>query len=316
MSSLALEYSSHRSRDCRSIGLSFQRLVGSSRRRWKRRSCSSSLTENQYLIRMIPERISMFSNCGQERKNSSTSSSVQKPITRSTPARLYQLRSNSTISPAAGSWAAYRWKYHWLRSRSVGVPSATTRQIRGFRLSVIRLMVPPLPAASRPSNSTTTRSPACLVHSWSLTSSTWSPASSRAYSFPPILPGTPGAASAGCGSFARLGGLALRHGDPHHLINLPHRIIDPRSLALSISRFPIVVVIETAVGAGGGRGARDALRTAHLHQRGRQAGLGHPGGGRRGQGIRRVLGRGDQTGRAARRGPVAAGRGGQERPRP
>ena len=45
------------------------------------------------------------SNCGQVRMNSSYSSSVQKPITRSTPARLYQLRSNRTISPAAGSWA-------------------------------------------------------------------------------------------------------------------------------------------------------------------------------------------------------------------
>ena len=33
------------------------------------------------------------------------SSLVQKPITCSTPARLYQLRSNSTISPAAGSCA-------------------------------------------------------------------------------------------------------------------------------------------------------------------------------------------------------------------
>ncbi len=28
------------------------------------------------------------------------------------PARLYQLRSNNTISPAAGSCSTYRWKYH------------------------------------------------------------------------------------------------------------------------------------------------------------------------------------------------------------
>jgi hypothetical protein len=67
-----------------------------------RRCCSSSVIENQYLIRMIPERTSMRSNSGTERKNSSTSASLQKPITRSTPARLYQLRSNSTISPPAG----------------------------------------------------------------------------------------------------------------------------------------------------------------------------------------------------------------------
>ena len=48
------------------------------------------------------ERISIRSNCGASRMNSSYSSCVQKPITRSTPARLYQDRSNMTISPAAG----------------------------------------------------------------------------------------------------------------------------------------------------------------------------------------------------------------------
>ena len=44
-------------------------------------------------MRMIPERTSIRSNSGQERRNSRYSSSVQKPMTRSTPARLYQLRS-------------------------------------------------------------------------------------------------------------------------------------------------------------------------------------------------------------------------------
>ncbi len=71
----------------------------------KRRSCSSSLTENQNLTRMMPDRISIRSKSGHDRRNSSYSSSVQNPMTCSTPARLYQLRSNSTISPAAGSWA-------------------------------------------------------------------------------------------------------------------------------------------------------------------------------------------------------------------
>jgi hypothetical protein len=33
-----------------------------------------------------------------------TSSGREKPITRSTPARLYQDRSNIVISPAAGRW--------------------------------------------------------------------------------------------------------------------------------------------------------------------------------------------------------------------
>ena len=86
------------------MGDSFQRFVGSSRRSWKRRSCSASETLNQYLIRMIPLRTSIRSNSGQERRNSWYSSSEQKPMTRSTPARLYQLRSRSTISPAAGRW--------------------------------------------------------------------------------------------------------------------------------------------------------------------------------------------------------------------
>ena len=70
-----------------------------------RRCCSSSVIENQYLTSTMPERTSIFSNSGTERKNSSYSSSVQKPITRSTPARLYQLRSKSTISPPAGRCA-------------------------------------------------------------------------------------------------------------------------------------------------------------------------------------------------------------------
>ena len=71
----------------------------------KRFSCSSSLTLNQYLTRMVPLRMSISSNGGQERKNSVTSSSLQNPITRSTPARLYQERSKMTHSLAAGRCA-------------------------------------------------------------------------------------------------------------------------------------------------------------------------------------------------------------------
>src|SRR3979409_368984 len=94
--SLALEYSTHLLREYRSMGDSFQRLLRSSMRARKRRSCSSSLTENQYLTSWIPERVSMRSNSGTERRKSQYSSSLQKPMTRSTPARLYQDRSNST----------------------------------------------------------------------------------------------------------------------------------------------------------------------------------------------------------------------------
>jgi len=99
---LALVYSSHLSSEARSIGLSFQRLTGSSWRRTNRRNCSVLDTENQNLTRVIPSRASIRSNSGASRRNSMTSSGRQKPITRSTPARLYQDRSNIAISPAAG----------------------------------------------------------------------------------------------------------------------------------------------------------------------------------------------------------------------
>ena len=59
-----------------SILLSFHRLIGLRMRCWKRISCSSSSTENQYLIRMIPARVSISSNSGQARRNSLYSSSL------------------------------------------------------------------------------------------------------------------------------------------------------------------------------------------------------------------------------------------------
>ena len=65
----------------------------------------------------------------------------------------------------------YRWKYHWVRSRSVGFSSATTRAPRGFRCSVNRLIVPPLPAASRPSKISTTFCPVSLTQLCSFSSS-------------------------------------------------------------------------------------------------------------------------------------------------
>ena len=49
---------------------------------------------------------SWYNRAGVSRNMCSVSSGVQKPMTRSTPARLYQLRSKSTISPAAGKCAA------------------------------------------------------------------------------------------------------------------------------------------------------------------------------------------------------------------
>ena len=51
---------------------------------------------------MIPSSTSRRSKIGHWCRKRRYSSGVQKPMTCSTPARLYQLRSNSTISPAAG----------------------------------------------------------------------------------------------------------------------------------------------------------------------------------------------------------------------
>src|SRR5439155_111756 len=64
----------------------------------------------------------------------------------------------------------YRCMYNWLFSRSEGAGSATTRKTRGLTRSVIALMVPPFPAASRPSKMTMTRSPFALTHSWRMQS--------------------------------------------------------------------------------------------------------------------------------------------------
>ena len=50
----------------------------------------------------MPLSVSAFSKNGMMVRNLKQSSSVQKPITRSTPALLYQLRSKMTTSPAAG----------------------------------------------------------------------------------------------------------------------------------------------------------------------------------------------------------------------
>ena len=67
-------------------------------------------------------------------------------------------------------------------SRSVGAGSATTRNTRGLTRSVIALIVPPLPAVSRPSNTMQTLAPDAFTHSCSATSSPCSRRSSRWYS--------------------------------------------------------------------------------------------------------------------------------------
>jgi hypothetical protein len=53
--------------------------------------------------------------------------------------------------PGIGHGGRYRWMYICDSSRSVGAGRATTRNTRGLTRSVIRLIVPPFPAVSRPS---------------------------------------------------------------------------------------------------------------------------------------------------------------------
>src|SRR5262245_55681199 len=66
-------------------------------------------------------------------------------------------------------------------SRSEGAGRATSRKMRGLTRSVRALIVPPLPAASRPSKMTITRSPFSLIQSCSVHNSIWSLRSAFSY---------------------------------------------------------------------------------------------------------------------------------------
>ena len=172
--SRAREKAYQRRKDSRSIGLNFHCRTGSSMRARNRRSCSSWPTSSQILIRMMPPSTTYFSTCGQSSRKRRCCSSLQNPMTYSTPARLYQLRSKITISPPAGNCSIYRCMNIWDFCRSDGAGSATTRKTRGLTRSVRALMVPPLPAASRPSNTMMIRAPLALTHSCKWQSSTCS----------------------------------------------------------------------------------------------------------------------------------------------
>ncbi len=67
-------------------------------------------------------------------------------------------------------------------SRSLGFSSATTVAPRGLRCSMKRLIVPPLPAASRPSKTMTSLCPVSFIQFCSLSSSIWSSRLIRSYS--------------------------------------------------------------------------------------------------------------------------------------
>jgi hypothetical protein len=111
--------------------------------------------------------------------NSQYSSSVQKPITRSTPARLYQERSKRTISPARAQ----------LRDIALEVPLrplALVRRAEGHDRRAARvqrlddaLHGPAFAGGVASLEDQTIRSPTCLIQCCSFTSSSCRPASSR-----------------------------------------------------------------------------------------------------------------------------------------
>ncbi len=76
-------------------------------------------------------------------------------------------------------------------SRAVGAGRATIRNTRGLTRSVIRLIVPPLPAVSRPSKTTQILAPEDLTHSCIATSSPCRSRISRSYSLRFIFGGGP-----------------------------------------------------------------------------------------------------------------------------
>src|SRR5256885_209164 len=83
-------------------------------------------------------------------------------------------------------------------SRSVGAGRATTRNTRGLTRSVIRLIVPPFPAVSRPSNTMQILAPVAFTHSCMATSSPCRSRISRSYSLVFIFGGGPASA---CGAW-------------------------------------------------------------------------------------------------------------------
>src|SRR5215471_729429 len=127
MMSRAREYSNHLLREHRSVGLSFHWRRGSSMRASKRRFCCTSLTSSQNLMSRMPSSTMYLSNSGQVTRKRWCCSSVQKPMTYSMPARLYQLRSKITISPAAGKRRRQRHHAEHARADAVnyGLDGAT-----------------------------------------------------------------------------------------------------------------------------------------------------------------------------------------------
>ena len=89
------------------MGLSFHWRSGSSMRASKRRFCSLSLDLEPDLDQLDAAIHDVLLELGADLEETLVLLFEQKPITYSTPARLYQLRSKITISPAAGEcWSS------------------------------------------------------------------------------------------------------------------------------------------------------------------------------------------------------------------
>ena len=79
-------------------------------------------------------------------------SSVANPSTRSTSTRPYHDRSNTDMPPQPGMDGQKRQRKWWRFSSKVGAANCVTRTWRGSSGATSRLIAPPLPDASQPSN--------------------------------------------------------------------------------------------------------------------------------------------------------------------
>ena len=158
---------------CRSMSVSFQILRGSSMRPSRRRVCSSGLTSSQYLMRMIPESTMAFSTAGtcSRKRSSARACRSPSPVRRRRGCTSCDRRSRPRRRP--GSAACSAGCTSATVSRSVGADSATTLNTRGLTRSVMRLIVPPLPAVIAAFEHDATLAPVVLTHSCSATSSAW-----------------------------------------------------------------------------------------------------------------------------------------------
>src|SRR6476660_9271318 len=129
-----------------------------------RRSCSSCPTSSQILIRMMPPSDVLFDLRAQ----------FEKALVLRVAGKSHQVFDADPVVPAAvedDDLASGGKSFDVTLHERLGLLAIrrgrkrTTRKTRGLTRSVIALMVPPLPAASRPSKMMMTRRPFCLTHS-------------------------------------------------------------------------------------------------------------------------------------------------------